>query len=432
MSRYVQDIRGIVNQEITNKFASQLGVLIGNYIGVGKSVAVGRDFYTPSQMIKRSLSTGLMSAGVEVIDFGIAPIPVLHFGKNIYDAKVMVTVSESHLRPEDLVIKIFSPHEIPLEQRPIEKVPWNQIGGLKYVHDYEENYLYSVLEQVNSDLIKSKAFLVVADCEKGLIKPLTPKILNKLDCETVSVWCKALQRRNFPEPSPQRLSMVSELTTSIGADMGVILDNDHDRVDFIDENGNKLRDQTVLGIFTKYILEENPRSNIVSSVVASQALDEIVSEYDGKLIKTSVNSVLTETVDNKAFFGGDEPGMYIFPEFQACFDAVYAVTKMMEILATRDTTLSRLAAEIPEYSRSVFNIDCEHEKKMKVLESVKTHFDSEHLINTVDGIRVDLDDSFILIRPSRFEPLIRVYLESKSSEELQKLIKSVTKVIERV
>lgn len=432
MSRYVQDIRGMVNQEITNKFASQLGVLIGNYIGSGKNVVVGRDFHTPSQMIKRSLSTGLMSAGIKVIDFGIAPIPVLHFGKKIYDAKVMVTVSESNLRSEDLVIKIFSPHEIPLEQRPIEKVPWNQIGELKYVHDYEEKYISSALEHVNSTLIKSKAFLVVADCEKGLEKPLTPKILNKLDCETVSVWCKALPDRDFPEPSPQRLSMVSELTTSIGADMGIILDNDHDRVDFIDENGDKLRDQTVMGIFTKFILEENPGSNIVSSVVASQALDEIVSEYDGKLIKTSVDSVLTETVNNKAVFGGDEPGMCIFPEFQNCFDAVYSVLKMMEILATKDTTLSSLAAEIPEYSRSVFNVDCEHEKKMKVLESVKTHFDSKHFINTIDGIRVDLDESFILIRPSRFEPIIRVYIESKSSAKLQKLIRSVTKVIESV
>ncbi|MEN6592681.1 MAG: phosphomannomutase [Methanobacterium sp.] len=432
MSKYVQDIRGKVNLEITNKFATQIGALIGNYIGAGKSVMVGRDSNTPSQMIKRSLSTGLMSAGIKVIDFGVAPIPVIHYGMNRYGAKVMVTISESHLRPEDIVIKIFSPHEIPLEQRHIEKVPWNQIVRLKYVQDYTDKYISSVINHITSDLIESKGFRIVVDCEKGLKNPIIPKVLNKMGCETVSVGCKEIKERNFPEPSPQRLSLVSDITTSIGADMGVVLDNDHDGVEFIDEKGNIIRHQTILAIFAKFLLEENPGNNVVSSVVASKVLDKIVSNYNGKFIKTSVNSVLTETVNNKAIFGGDEPGMYIFPQFQKCFDAVYSVSKMLEILAAKNTTLSCLAAEIPEYSRSVFTVNCEQEKKMKVLDAIKTYYESKSYLSTVDGVRVELNDYFILIRPSRFEPLIRVYIESKSSESLQRLTKSVTNIIESV
>lgn len=432
MSKYVQDIRGIVNKEITNKFASHLGTLIGNYLGSGQNVLVGRDLHTPSQMIKRSLTTGLMSAGINVIDFGIVPIPVMHFSLDSYNTNIMITVSRSHLRPEDINIKIFSDHEIPLEQRHVEKVPWNQIGNLKYVHNYYEKYLKGILDQAPTQLIKSKGFFLTLDCEEGLKTPFASRVLNELS-NTVLIGFKDNQSNHVhPEPNPRRISLVSELTTAMGGDMGVILDNDRDMAVFIDEKGNMLRDQTVLGIFSKYILEENPSSAVVSSVVVSKSLEEIVSQSNGKLFKTSVNQVLDGVSDENAVFGGDEPGMYVFPEFQTCFDAIFAVVKMLEILANKNTTLSNLDDEIPEYNRTIFTIDCENEKKPQIIDFFKDKFESQYEINTIDGIRVDFNDSLILIRPSRFEPLIRVYIESKSSKKLQKLTKTVKSMIEAV
>lgn len=433
MSKYVHDIRGMVNLEITNGFASHLGTIIGNYVGDGKNVVVGRDFSVPSQMIKRSLSTGLMAAGVNVIDFGVAPIPVIHYNMDLYKATVMIAVTASHLRPEDVNIKIFSDHKIPLEQRHGEKAPWNQIGKLKYVYDYTDNYIDDVLQNTDTEMIKKKCFMIVADCEKGLLIPVTPEILDKLTCHTVVVGYKDINIESaFPEPTPERLSMVSDLTVTLGANMGIVLDNDQDRVIFIDEKGNVVRDQTVLGIFTKNALEESPNSTIVSSVVASLSLDDIVSKYNGKLLKTSVNNVLEGVVEENAIFGGDEPGMYIFPRFHQCFDGIFSVVKMLEILSRHNTTLSKLALEIPEYSRTVFTIGCEHEEKMNVINTVENSFQSKGKISTVDGIRVDLEDSFILLRPSRFEPLIRVYVESKDPAKLQELTTDVKKLIENV
>lgn len=433
MSKYIQNIRGVVNSEITNKFASHLGTIVGNHVGIGKNVVVGRDLHIPSQMIKRSLTTGLMSSGVNVIDFGIAPIPVIHYGMGLYNANVMITISKSHLRPEDIDIKILSEHEIPLEQRHAEKVPWNQIGHLRYVHEYQDHYIKGVLKQLNKEVIKNKGFLVILDCEEGISSPLVPLILDELDCETVLIRCKdGVSDIDFPEPSPKRISLISELTTTLGADVGVVLDNDRDRTVFIDHNGNIIRDQTILGIFTKYLLKEKQVGTIVSSVVASQSLDEIVSDKGGNLIKTDVNSVLSEIDANNAVFGGDEPDMYIFPKFQTCFDGIFAVMKMLEIMAQEDTTLSNLAKGIKEYNRTGFTIECEHDKKDEVIEIFKTKFEFGKSINTIDGIRVDLEDSFLLIRPSRFEPLIRVYIESKKAEDLQKLTESVKNVIENV
>ncbi len=433
MVRYVYDIRGEVNSEISNKFASHLGTVIGNYLGPGESVVLGRDFHTSSQMIKRSISTGLMSAGINVVDFGIAPIPVIHYVMHLYDTKVMVTVAESDLRPQDVSIKIFSTILIPLEQRHADKVDWNRIGELRYAHEYIEEYIKAVLKKANTKTIKSKSFLVVADCEMGMSAPFTPKILNKLGCETVTIGYKNGNHDiNFSKPGPERLALDSEVTTTVGADIGIILDNDRDGIIFVDESGNIVRDQTILGIFARDALIREHGGTVVSSVVASQSLDEIVSQYGGNLIKTSVNQVLKEVIDNDAVFGGDEPGMYVFPEFQTCYDAIFAMIRMLEILARNDTTLSKLAEEIAEYPRTFFTLECEHGKKMKVIETIKNSIESEEDINTVDGLRVEMEDSFILVRPSRFEPLIRIYIESKSSKKLQKLTASIKKIIENV
>lgn len=433
MVEYVYDIRGEVNSEITNKFASHLGTVIGNYLGKDETVVVSRDLNTSSQMIKRSISSGLMSAGINVMDFGIAPIPVIHYVMNLYQSKVMVTVAESDLRPQDVNIKIFSKLVIPLEQRHGDKVSWNALGELRYAHEYKDEYVTAVLKKASTDLIKNKSFMVVADCEKGVSTPFTPKILNKMGCETVTIGFKNSKHDiNFSEPRPERLSLDSEVTTSVGADMGVILDNDLDGVIFIDDCGKIVRDQTILSIFAREALEREGGGTVVSSMVASQSLEEVVSKYGGKLIKTSVNKVLKDIIDNDAVFGGDEPGMYVFPEFQTCYDAIFAVVRMLEILAKEDTTLSKLTDEISEYPRAFFTLECEHGKKLDVIDTIKNAFDCEEGVSTVDGLRVDMKDSFILVRPSRFEPLIRIYIESKSPEKLQRLTSSIKKTIENV
>lgn len=432
MAKYVKNIRGVVNTEISNEFASHMGTIVGNFIGPGKQVVVGRDVNIPSQMIKRSITTGLMAAGIDVIDYGIAPIPVIHYSKDFYNATAMITISKSHIRPEDVDIKIFSDHEIPLQSH-AKKVPWDQIGDLQYVHEYRDLYVRAIVKQAATNIIKNKGFLVVLDKKEDVDKPFTPQILKKIGCEAVLIGSMDGQfAGDFPEPSPKRVSLVSELITAIGADMGVVLDNDSDRVVFIDHQGNIIREQTVLGIFAKYAMKDNPGGNIISSIVASQSLEEIVTDAGGQLIKTSVNNVLNEIDDKDAVFGGDEPGMYVFPEFQTCFDGIFAVVKMLEIMAKEDTTLSNLVGGIKEYNRTGFTIECEHEKKDEVIETFMAKFESGNNINTVDGIRVDLEESFILIRPSRFEPLVRVYIESKSAPKLQELTESVKKMIENV
>jgi Phosphomannomutase len=429
MSLYINEIRGVVNSEITNEFASNLGNIIGNFVRSGKKVIVGRDINDTSQMIKRSITAGILAAGIDVIDFGIAPIPTVHYGADLYDTDVLVTVTASHMYPKEIVIKVFSNHEIPLTQRHAEKVSWDKVGQLSYVHDYVSKYLDAILENIEKNIISSRAPKVVVDCANGSAVQFLPEILSRLGCDVILFGCPPtkVSTREFVEPTPESVSLVSNLVNAVGADMGIAIDNDGDRVIFIDEKGNVIRDQTVLAILAKEALIENPGGTIVSSITASISLEEVVAEHGGKLIKVPMDNVWDEVIKNKAVFGGDDSGMYVFPKFQECFDAIFTAVKMLEIVCKHNKTFSTIIKEIPEYPRTVFSVECEHDEKQKALDNLKESLKENGEIDTTEGIRVQENDSFIIVRPSRFEPLLRVYVEAKSSGKLQKLSHNINK-----
>ena len=289
MAVYVQDIRGTVNRDIDCAFALNLGMLIGDYLRPG-SVLIGRDAYTPSQMIKRAIGTGLMAAGIDVTDFGVVTVPVMHHNLQDLDANLMINVSRSPLRADEINIKILSNHEIPLEQRPTGHVPWNKLGKLRYLDNYAESYIESALGLISS-AVKDTGFMVVLGFDEGSPPGIEGEILNLLECQTVNVSFRgSLFGESFPLINSSTISMISDIVKASGADMGVVLDNDRDSVFFIDERGNPIRDQTVLSIFAKHYLKDHD-GPIVSSVVSSRSLEGVSG---GRLIRTSVDRVLKE------------------------------------------------------------------------------------------------------------------------------------------
>ncbi|MCG2829255.1 phosphomannomutase [Methanothermobacter sp. K4] len=414
MARYVQDIRGSVNRDIDCSFALSLGMLIGDYVSC-RRVLIGRDAHTPSQMIKRAIGTGLMAAGVDVIDFGVATVPVIHHHMERFDSHLMINVSRSPLRADEINIKLLSNHEIPLEQRPTVYADWNQLGKLRYVNNYLESYVKSIFEFI-SPSVGNHEFMVVLGYDEGSPWNIEGDILNQLNCQTINITFRgSLFGKNFPLANASSISMIADVVRATGADMGVILDNDRDTIFFIDERGELIRDQTVLSIFADHYLKSSD-GPVVSSVVASKSLENVTG---GRLIRTSVNNVLNKVYTENAAFGGDEPGMYIFPEFQYCYDATFALLKMLEIMAERKMTLHKLASGMERYSRVEFSMECPNEFKDSVIERLAEHFRGKK-IELIDGIRVEESSGVVLIRPSRFEPLIRIYIESESSEETQK------------
>ncbi|UTB32566.1 MAG: hypothetical protein NKF70_13945 [Methanobacterium sp. ERen5] len=428
MSLHVKEIRGNVNSEITNEFASILGNRIGIFLSPKTVVNVGKDNSPTSQMISQSLTSGILAAGINVNDYGVVPLPVIHYLSNFENGDIQLNVSTDQNK---IAIKVYSDYKIHLEDNQPSKVTGNNVGQLKYVNKYLDKYQEAITKTINNLAIQNKRPKVLLECGNNSIMPLITQILDAYGVDRILFNCETSNREDtYLESRSENLSTLSDMVKTIGADIGISLDNEVDKAVFMDENGQIIRDQTMLGIFAKNGLKNNP-GVIVSSVVSSLALEEVVKQANGKLIKSPVDSVLTESAKYNAIFAGDEPGNFVFPSFQSCSDPIFASMMLLKIIS-ENKPLSKLAHEIPEYHRTGFTVKCDHENKCKAIELFKDKMKDKGYVDNTDGIRADFKDSFILVRPSRFEPLLKIYIETKDSSKLSELNNEVNDIIEQI
>ncbi|MDD1774518.1 MAG: hypothetical protein LUQ24_03205 [Methanobacterium sp.] len=426
MSLYLKEIRGEVNTEITNEYASNLGGILGNFLSTESRINLGRDDEPASQMISRALTAGIMASGKSVADFGVVPTPVAHFLSSFLNGNLLLIITTHH---NIVSIAIYSNYQIHLKQKRPENVHGEDLGRISHVNILMDTYQKSVLEQINHQNIKTKKPKIILGCEDKNVIPYISEILNSLGVETVIITYGSgdnINRRM--EVEPENISLISSMVKSISADLGIILVNNGERAIFIDENGDTIRDQTILSIFAMDMLKRQ-RGTVISSVVASLSLDDVVNRYQGKLKKTGVNSILRELENPDVIFAGDEPGLYIFPQFQLCSDGIFASIMLLDMICSEDKPLSKLASEIPEYNRTGFSVPCDHELKSYALDLLKKELEDKGDLTTDDGVRADLKNSYILIRPSSFQPRLKIYLEAKSPAELNKLTEEINKVL---
>ena len=425
MSLFIKEIRGEVNREISNEYASNLGKIIGNFLSPKNIVRVGRDDNPVSQMILQSLTAGIMATGRDIGDYGIVPTPVLHYISKFDDGDIQINISTNQNK---VIIKIYSNYEIHLEPNNPHKPLIVHVGQLKYINKYLDRYQDKLIENIDQEAILNKRPKVLLDCGNKSTMPFITQILTALSVDSILFSCENSNDERELIPNSEDISTISDMVKTVGADLGILLNNEVDQAVFIDENGNTIRDQTMLGIFAKYILNEKP-GNIISSIVSSLALEEVVTQAKGKLIKVPVDSVLRESIYNNAIFAGDEPGQFIFPNFQSCSDAIYSSMMLIQIICSLNKPLSVLAKEIPEYHRTGFSIGCNHENKLHVIELLKDKLDGK--ISSTDGVISDFGDSYVLIRPSRFDPVLKIYIEAKDSNKLSELSQEVNGIISK-
>jgi len=257
MSLYKKEIRGEVNTEITNESASNLGSVIGNFLSPESIVNVGRDDKPASQMISRALTAGIMATGRTVADYGVVPTPVVHYRSSFSNGNLLITIN-THLNT--VAINIYSNYKIHLEQKQPEKVMGENVGQLTLINEFLETYQTGLIGQINQKNIKTKKPKIVLECSDKTVTPFISQILTSFDVENIVLSIESPngnKERKFLETNPENISVVSSMVKNISADLGIILDNNGEQAYFIDENGNLLRDQTVLSIFASTYLQKS-------------------------------------------------------------------------------------------------------------------------------------------------------------------------------
>jgi len=425
-------IRGVVNEMMTPELALKAGRALGL---THKRVVVGHDPRTSSAMVENALVAGLLSSGARVTRVGLVSTPTLAYAARRFDCGVMVTAS--HNPPEYNGLKFWNPDGMAfsLQQQDelerliysdIKGVSWASIGQETTANDAIFDHMAVILKNVQPCSLK-----VVVDCGCGSASTITPYVLREMGCRVIALNSQpdGFFPARDPEPIDENLSQLKETVRATGADLGIAHDGDADRMMAVDETGRLVTGDELLAYFCRYEV----RGSVACPVDASMAVDRCGN--DVKVYRTRIgDAFVSEQVRAvSADFGGETSGTWIFPRISYCPDGIYAAAKIAELVSLNGS-LSKAVAALPRYplrrgGLKFKDLNC----KAAIMGGVKAAIEAERYesLNTLDGLRVQYDDGWILIRPSGTEPKIRITAEAVDAQAAEKLYARAESIVKR-
>jgi len=425
-------------------FVIRLAEALGTYFREGE-ILTGQDGRKSSPALANAAVAGLMSSGRDVAEAGVVPTPALQYAVKTMGFKGGVMITASHNPPQYNGIKVVGQDgvEIPrLDEQRVEKIffdgsmnkaDWKSIGTARPESSVVRNYLSGILSKVNVGSISNRKFTLVMDMGNGVQSIAAPYLVEGLGCKLITL--NSVIDGNFPgrgpEPTPSTLGDLSQAVKSVGADLGVAYDGDGDRSIFCDEEGRILWGDQSGCLVADYLLERNPGSSVVTTVGSTQAIEMIAKKRGGKVIRTKVGSVdVSRTMlDRRALLGFEENGGFIYSPHIAVRDGAMTTALMLECLAARGMAFSKaFAFSVPRFYQAKTKLEVDPRKLGAVMKAVERHAEGE--VERIDGLKVWADaKSWVLVRPSGTEPIIRIFAESESQAKAESLLKSIVRVV---
>jgi len=421
-------VRGIVNVDLTPVLAAKIGLAVVTF-SKAKRVLVARDTRVSGLMLENALISGLLAGGAHVRCLGIVPTPVLAYLTRKLNADAGVMITASHNPPQYNGIKIFdkdgvaygdrSQDEVEkvIEDESFRLVDWRSVGEATSV---DESHRY--VEMIRKTVKLHKKWYTIVDPGCGATYSLAPMIFESLGCKQTAINSQpdGLFPARSPEPNSESLKPLAKIVQELDADAGIAYDGDGDRVAFIDDEGNFVDFDRVLAAYAAYVAKKKGEGIVVTNVEASMCVEKMVEEKGGKVVRTKVGDVyVAEAIKrHKAVFGGEPCGAWIHPQFHYCPDGILSSVMLLKALENEDKSLSEFIAETPQYPILRENITCKNEIKHEVVEKVgeglKAAFPAYKDFSRVDGVRLALENGWILVRASGTEPLVRLTVEGES------------------
>jgi phosphomannomutase/phosphoglucomutase len=379
-----------------------------------------------------------------VVDLGVVPTPVVQYHVKHCKTTHGVIITASHNPPTFNGIKCVDSDgtELPRDKEEIleamyfEKkfnlASWDRIMTVREDTNAIENYIKGIMDLIDCKAVAKAKPKIVLDCGNGAGSLVSPYLLERMGCDIITL--NAHPQGTFPghesEPTPENIKDLISATANFDAHCGIAHDGDADRTIFIDEKGSYLYGDRILALVAREMLRENKGGLIVTTVASSLALDDVVAQNNGTIIHTKVGSpiVARKMMESNALFGGEENGGLIFPKHQFCRDGAMAAAKVVEILAKSQKTLSELVAELPKYHLHKTKVQCPNELKEPALaQFAKTMSDRD--VDDTDGVKIIMDGSWVLVRPSGTEPIYRIFAEAESPKKAQSLAEEHKNII---
>jgi len=426
------DIRGIVKDDLPAEVVELIGKAYGSFMVAkgAKTVTVGRDVRLTSLDLKNALVRGMVSTGLEVIDIGEVPTPVLYYSIVFFKTDGGIMVTGSHNPREYNGFKMcngLAPiygEEIQQLKRIIEKREFKSGAGSVREKTVVSQYMHMIHDKIHLD----RHFKIVIDAGNGTAGHIAPKIFHKLGCEVIELYCEP--DGNFPNhlPDPTKLEYIEDLRKMVvqhKADLGLGFDGDSDRVGAIDEKGRVVWADKLIALLAREINKKNPGQQILFDVKCSQALIEDIEAHGGKPVmwKTGHSLLKAKMKELHNPLAGEMSGHIFFADdFFGYDDAIYVACRLVQMLSRSIHTLSELADSIPHfYSTPEIRMDTTEEDKFRIVDEIREYFRAKYDIIDVDGVRVLYGDGWGLVRASNTQPALIVRFEAKTEARLHQI-----------
>ena len=426
------DIRGLVENELTPEVSEGIGrayaTLAARRLGRPLRIAVGQDNRPSSPALAQALIRGLNSSGADVVDIGTVPTPTLYWAETTLPTDGGIQVTGSHNPPEWNGIKmtlqgmsVYGDQIGAMKQAILERDFCEGTGAASYVN---------VLDRYVADLAGrfqgSRPVKVVLDCGNGVGSLVGVELLETLGAEVVPLYCES--DGTFPNhhPDPTVDENLADLIDAVGregAELGIGFDGDADRIGAVDEHGQIVRGDLLLLLFGLDVLRtKGPGQRLVFDVKCSQVVSDEFAKAGGDAImwKTGHSLIKEKMRETGAALGGELSGHICMADNYLGFDdAPYAACRLVDLIARSGRTLSELVADFPVYvSTPELRIDATEETKFAIVEAAQDHFRQIRDVIDIDGVRVQFEGGWGLLRASNTQPIIVARYEAETEEQL--------------
>lgn len=409
-------------------------------------IVVGRDARISGEMVNDIVEGTLVGCGFDVVNIGMASTPTTEIAVVEEDACGGIIITASHNPKQWNALKLLNENgEFLNDAQGKEVLRLAQNDEYKYANidrigkvytntTYARHHINKILELdlVDVKAIKKANFTVAVDAVNSIGGVIIPELLHKLGVENViELYCAPTG--NFghtPEPVPENLTDISTLMKEGKADVGFVVDPDVDRLAIVMENGEFFVEEYTLVSIADYVLSRTPGST-VSNLSSSRALADVTKEYNCSYSASAVGevNVTTEMKRTNAVIGGEGNGGVIYPPCHYGRDALVGVALFLTHLAKSGKKVSELKAGYPQYSISKNKIELTPDIDVDaILEAVKVKYEREK-ITDIDGVKIDFKDSWVHLRKSNTEPIIRIVAEAHTMTEAEELVAQIKEVI---
>jgi phosphomannomutase len=430
----ISGVRGVVGQSLTPKLLTRFAQAFGTHTGSG-TIVIGRDPRTSGEMVKHAVVAGVLSTGSRVVDIGMCPVPTVQLQVRHRRAQGGIAITASHNPAEWNALKFIGPSGLFLDagqarelldiyhQGQYTKVGGAEIRTVEEVAGATDLHIKSILDVLGPLPKMQKKLRVVLDSCNGAGSLVGPKLIEALGAEVIPL--NVTPDGSFPrpaEPVPENLGDLCRAVKEHQADVGFAQDMDADRLAIVSDQGVPIGEDYTLVLATLHVLgrEKGP---VVANLSTTSAVADVAKRFGCEVFLTKIGEVnVTDTMRQQgAVIGGEGNGGVIYPRINFARDSLVGMALVLHLLAESGRSVTELLDTIPRYVIVKEKMSCPSQRIPIVLRMLRQEF-AKFPLDTRDGVKVIMPDSWFLVRGSNTEPIIRIVAEAKNETEAKRRV----------